>query len=82
VVRNLTVTAVDIGARALRRLGKRVQQLRRVKGLSQEAFALEAELARSYVSGVERGERNPSFKIVVRIAATLDVTVSKLTEGV
>jgi transcriptional regulator with XRE-family HTH domain len=73
---------VDIGDRALRRLGKRIQKLRRQRGLSQEAFAYEVELARSYLSGVERGKRNLSFKAVNKIAAQLDVTIAELCEGV
>lgn len=73
---------MDIGNRALRRLGKRIQEIRRAKGLSQEEFALEVDLARSYVSGVERGQRNLSFKAMVRIAKALNVSISQLCEGI
>jgi len=51
-------------------------------GLSQESFAHMAELDRSYIGQVERGERNISFKNLCKIAAALNVTVSALTEGV
>lgn len=73
---------MDTGDRALRRLGKRIRQIRQTKHLSQEAFALEVNLARSYMSGVERGKRNLSFKAVARIAETLEITVATLCEGV
>ena len=73
---------MDIGNRALKRLGKRIAMLRKEQGYSQEAFAYEVDLARSYVSGVERGARNLSFKIVARIAKTLDVSISELCQGV
>ncbi len=73
---------MDKGDRALRKFGKRVQKLRHDNGWSQEEFAFEVDLARSYVSGVERGTRNLSFKTVARIAATLNVTISQLCDGV
>ncbi len=73
---------MDIGTRALKRLGKRIALLRREHGYSQEAFAYEVDLARSYVSGVERGTRNLSFKTVARIAKTLKITISELCEGI
>jgi transcriptional regulator with XRE-family HTH domain len=61
------------------RFGRRVRELRKAKGMSQEALALEAGLDRSYVGGVERGERNISIENMVRIAAALGVSLSKLT---
>lgn len=73
---------MDVGKRALKRLGKRIQKIRRDKGWSQETFALEVELARSYISGVERGQRNLSFKAVARIAHSLDVSIADLCSGV
>ena len=45
----------------LKLLGARIRQMRQVRGLSQEQLALEAGLDRSYVGGVERGERNITF---------------------
>ena len=73
---------MDVGNRALRRFGRRVSQLRKEGGWSQEAFALEVGIARSYMSGVERGTRNLSFKTVAKIANKLHVTISELCEGV
>lgn len=73
---------MDPGNRALRRLGKRIKHFREEKHLSQEAFALEVGLARSYVSGVERGIRNLSFKAVARIARALELSISELCQEV
>jgi len=61
--------------------GNRVRELRRKKGLSQEALALEAGLDRSYVGGVERGERNVSLVNIKKLAAAIGVSVSDITKG-
>ena len=73
---------MDQGKRALRRLGHRIRDLRLERGWSQEEFALEVDLARSYMGGVERGERNISFINLARIAGALDVTIAALCDGV
>jgi transcriptional regulator with XRE-family HTH domain len=65
----------------LSRFGRRVRSLRTERGLSQEAFAAKCELDRTYVGGVERGERNLSLRNIEVIAKTLGVTISQLTEG-
>ena len=59
-------------AKSLRKnFGARVRQLRRKSGLSQEALALRAQLDRSYIGGVERGERNVSLVNIYKIALAL-----------
>ncbi len=65
-----------------KRFGKRVRELRRLNRWSQEEFAAIAELDRSYMGAIERGEQNPSLWIVARIADALDVTISELCLGV
>lgn len=64
-----------------RRFGLRLRQLREEKGLSQEAFADRCGLDRTYVSGIERGRRNPSLKNIAKIADTLGLSVSQLFQG-
>lgn len=64
------------------RFGTRIRELRQARGLSQEAFALEADLDRTYISGIERGIRNVSLLNIEILASTLDVTLSELFEGV
>lgn len=59
-------------------IGLRLRELREKRGWSQEQFALEVGLARSYYSGVERGRRNLAALNLVRIAATLGVEVGAL----
>lgn len=55
-----------------------MRRLREEAGLSQEKLALEAELDRTYVSGVERGVRNPTVTVVARIAKALKTEPDKL----
>ena len=54
-------------------LGTNVRRLREAKGWSQEDLAENANLHRTYVSGIERGVRNPSLTIVFKLAAALGV---------
>jgi transcriptional regulator with XRE-family HTH domain len=63
---------------ALVALGKQIQKVRKSRGISQEAFATEAGLGRSYYGGVERGERNISALNLIRIASALKVDVGEL----
>ena len=63
------------------RFGRHVRELRRAKGFSQESFALRCGLDRTYIGGVERGERNISLRNIEIIARSLDVTISELMQG-
>jgi transcriptional regulator with XRE-family HTH domain len=58
--------------------GRRMRELRRKKGLSQEQLAFEADLDRSYVGSVERGERNVSLVNMAKLAAALHVSLCEL----
>jgi len=62
----------------LLRFGARVRELRKSKGYSQEAFAAQCELDRTYIGGIERGERNVALRNIDAIAKALDMTVSQL----
>ena len=64
-------------------LGKRIQELRKDKtGLSQEKFALQIDMDRSYFASVESGKRNISIVNIKRIADGLGVSLSELFEGI
>lgn len=54
--------------------GKRLAAIRKEKGLSQEALSLQSGLARSYLGGVERGQRNISLVNICILADTLEVS--------
>ena len=57
----------------LKKFGQRVRRERKLRGLSQEDLAFEAELHRTYIGSVERGERNISLINIHRIAKALKV---------
>lgn len=61
-----------------RRLSSNLQRIRREKGLSQEELAHRARVHQAYLSGLENGRRNPSIKIIERIADALGVDVVDL----
>ena len=56
-----------------KRLAKNLRDLRAQRGLSQEEFAFEVGLHRTYISDLERGARNPTIVVVDRIARALKV---------
>lgn len=62
-------------------LGQRIRAKRLHMGWSQERLAFEANLDRSYVGAVERGERNISFTTLCRMARALKCDVGSLTRG-
>ncbi|MDD4736551.1 MAG: helix-turn-helix transcriptional regulator [Kiritimatiellae bacterium] len=63
-------------------LGKNVSELRREKALTQEQLAERSGLDPSYISGIERGVRNPSFLSLTRLASGFRITVSALCNGI
>ena len=59
-------------------IGGNVREMRKLNGLSQEELAFRAELHRTYVSGIERGIRNPTALIIQRLAVALEITADRL----
>jgi transcriptional regulator with XRE-family HTH domain len=62
-------------------LGSRIRQKRSAIGWTQERLAAEADLDRSYVGGIERGERNITFSVLCQICSALRCDVAFLTKG-
>lgn len=58
--------------------GRNVRSMRSAKGYSQERFAHLVDLDRTYIGGIERGERNPGLKVIIRIADALETSVDHL----
>lgn len=63
---------------ALIKIGKKIRELRQQRGFSQESFAYEVGLDRTYMGSVERGERNIAAINLIRIAKALKVEVGEL----
>ena len=60
------------------RFGNRIKELRKQKGFSQEKLANLADIDRTYLPTIEKGERNVSIEVVERLAKALDVKVKDL----
>lgn len=67
---------------SLLQLGKNIRDARNNTGLSQENLALKADLDRTYVGGLERGERNPTELSMLKLTQALKVSLSELLVGV
>ncbi len=59
-------------------MAENVKTARKALDLSQEALALEAEIDRNYISGIERMRRNPSLTLIARLAERLGTTPAAL----
>ena len=67
--------------RIKRIFGERLRRLRKNKGLSQETLALACELDRTYIGGVERGERNISLINIYKISNALGASARELFDA-
>ena len=65
-------------SKALNNLGQIIREKREAQGLTQIEVAEKAELDRNYIGMVERGERNPSYLSLIKIAKGLDMPVDQL----
>lgn len=65
----------------LKKFGEQVRLLRKMKGLSQEELAERCTLHRTYIGGIERGERNVSLLNILKLAEALAVHPSELLAG-
>ena len=63
-----------------KRFGTNVRTARKKQGLSQEKLALTCDLDRTYIGGVERGERNISLLNIYRIASALSIDARELLD--
>lgn len=64
------------------KLGQRILALRKEIGLSQEKFALQIEMDRTYFASVEAGKRNISLRNIKKIADGLEISLSALFDGI
>lgn len=65
-----------------KQLGMRIRYLREQKKMTLEDLAFEANVNKNYLSDLERGNRNPTVKILERIALTLEISLETLFKGI
>jgi transcriptional regulator with XRE-family HTH domain len=63
------------------RVGANVKAAREAKGWSQEELAHQAEMHRTYISGIERGVRNPTITVLERVGKALGIRPGRLLDG-
>ena len=63
------------------KIGVRIRELRKAQNLSQEKFALKADIDRTYLAVMEQGKRNPSVKNLEKIINTLGISFHQFFEG-
>jgi transcriptional regulator with XRE-family HTH domain len=63
------------------RIGWNLRRLRKEREISQEDFATDSGFDRGYISGVERGVRNPSVLVLERIATALEIDIAELFDA-
>lgn len=66
----------------LEKIGARIRELRKAQNLSQEKFALKAEIDRTYLAGIEQGKRNVSMKNMEKIINALGITFNQFFEDI
>ena len=66
----------DVGLKRL--FGQVLRELRTERGLSQEELGFESDYHRTYISQLERGQKNPSLKAIFRLARVLGITPSEM----
>jgi transcriptional regulator with XRE-family HTH domain len=64
-----------------RRVGANVKAAREAKGWSQEELADRARMHRTYISGIERGIRNPTITVLERVGKALEISPGSLLNG-
>lgn len=69
----MTLARMKPDNKFVRDIGKRIRQKREERGWSQEQLAIEADIDNSHLGKLERGEGNPTLKLVFRIAQALEI---------
>ena len=67
-----------MNTKILKKFGQQVKNLRKENGFSQEEFAEKLNILRTYISFIERGERNPSLLMIFKISRALKIKLPDL----
>ena len=76
------VRSVRVKKIELSRLGRRIRLARELLGLTQDSFAIKCGLDRSYLGGVERGDRNLTFGVLCATCEGLSCDIAAVTKGI
>lgn len=68
------VTKINVN----QQFGNRLRHLRQARGWSQEEFGARCNLDRTYISGIERGVRNPTLTVIATLAVGLEISIEML----
>ena len=64
------------------KFGQRIKELRQARQLSQEKFALQIDMDRTYLASIESGKRNVSLENISKIARGLEISLEDLFHGI
>jgi len=64
------------------KFGSRVKELRQARNLSQEKFALQIDMDRTYLASIESGKRNVSLENISKIASGFEISLEELFQGI
>jgi transcriptional regulator with XRE-family HTH domain len=76
------VKSQKINESVLKKLGARIVNLRKKKGMSQNKLALDIDWERNNLSKIENGQNNVTIDTLIKISKALDVTLSELLKGI
>lgn len=71
----------DLEKKALLKFGKHIRDIRKARDLSQEKLAEEMGVHRTYIGMIERGEKNPTYITILRLACALKISISELVKN-
>lgn len=71
----------DLKKKALLKFGKHIRDIRKARDLSQEKLAEKMGVHRTYIGMIERGEKNPTYITILRLACALKVSISELVKN-
>lgn len=71
----------DLEKKALLKLGGHIRYIRKASGLSQEKLAEKMGVHRTYIGMIERGEKNPTYITILRLACALKISISELVKN-
>lgn len=70
--------SLQLQSMSQKKLGRRISEIRKIKGITQEGLAEKADLTVSYISKIETGKKNPTIAVIEKIAQAMGVDIYQL----